>query len=207
MILCLMLAILWFYQSLPLKPLDYGHLDKLLATQDWEAADYETSILMQKITSQQRRFSAKFLDIVFLGQLRIPIQVSKIPCQHLLMLNKLWTQYSENRFGFSIQRSVWKTLDSDLRENVDTMTLEYSKIFFGKVGIEWGRGQRESIYEKIENFSLTELPHGYLPHDFYYKTYSLKEVNGVGYSSFPSRIMSILIDIESCLSKYEDNLD
>ncbi|MGI0486799.1 GUN4 N-terminal ARM-like repeat domain-containing protein [Pantanalinema rosaneae CENA516] len=76
---------------------DYRPLQKLLAEQNWQAADQLT---LQKLcelagpTATQRKW------IYF-------TEVEQLPAIDLQIINALWLVHSEGRFGFSVQRDVW----------------------------------------------------------------------------------------------------
>jgi hypothetical protein len=36
-----------------------------------------------------------------------PAALENFPCQVLLNVNQLWMQYSQGRFGFSVQAQIW----------------------------------------------------------------------------------------------------
>ena len=92
------------------EELHYSNLEKLLSTQDWEKADYETSLLMEEITNQQRYPLSDFVNFITLGQFHQKIIIDDISCKDLLKIDSLWTKYSENRLGFSVQRKILNTI-------------------------------------------------------------------------------------------------
>jgi hypothetical protein len=82
--------------------IDYTHLRDLLAQQDWDAADEETQQIMLQLAGpeaeQQGFLSAEHL--------------SDFPCLDLKILNKLWTIYSNGKYGFMVQREIWSRTHS-----------------------------------------------------------------------------------------------
>jgi uncharacterized caspase-like protein len=74
---------------------DYSLLISMLSAQRWKDADLETYRLILKVVGKETEnwFGAK-------DQL-------KLPCEVVIIINNLWIEKSNHRFGFSIQRQVW----------------------------------------------------------------------------------------------------
>ena len=80
---------------------DYTPLGNLLADGQWQKADEETGAVMLKIA---RRVTA--------GWLREE-DIQDFPCLDLETIDRLWSKYSGDRFGFSVQRRVWESVGQD----------------------------------------------------------------------------------------------
>jgi eukaryotic-like serine/threonine-protein kinase len=94
----------------PVAPLsgDYlAELKRLLEEKEWEDADLKTLDIMLRVT---RRESSERLD-----DESIPI----IPCKVLKEIDQLWKQYSDDRFGFSVQHKIWQESGSPIKPNAD----------------------------------------------------------------------------------------
>lgn len=85
------------------KGVNYRPLKSLLEHKKWEASDKET----QKIIGILLR------DPVYQSQnpLLYPsdnrsTDIQKLPCTDLLTIDRLWLNYSQNRYGFSIQTQI-----------------------------------------------------------------------------------------------------
>jgi regulator of replication initiation timing len=76
---------------------DYAHLKDLLAEKAWEEADVETQQIMLSIAGEDAQGQG-FLTAD---------QITEFPCLDLKILNKLWTIYSNGKYGFMIQRDIW----------------------------------------------------------------------------------------------------
>jgi hypothetical protein len=74
----------------------YAHLQKLLATHEWQMADQETRIAMLKV-----------LNLSSTAQLRAE-HMSVFPCSDLRVIDQLWVQHSKGKFGFSVQNAIWQ---------------------------------------------------------------------------------------------------
>jgi hypothetical protein len=81
---------------------DYATLKNFLANQDWEAADRETQHLMLQISGLEAQ------QIGFLNAEHI----EAFPCLDLKIINKLWTIYSNGKYGFMVQREIWSRTHS-----------------------------------------------------------------------------------------------
>jgi len=73
----------------------YAKLRDLLKTQDWKAADQETSRTMCEVMDRQKQ---GWLDVE---------HIQKFPCQDLRNIDRLWVKYSNGRFGFSVQKQIY----------------------------------------------------------------------------------------------------
>jgi len=118
----------------------YELLQQRLARGEWEEADAETRRLLCVLAGDG---AAKRKWVYF-------TEVQNIPHKDLLTLDRLWRAYSDDRFGYSVQRRIWKALDRRW------------KPFFLK--IEWTFGEN-STYKKFPmDFSwASDAPKGHLP--------------------------------------------
>ena len=84
------------------KKINYTQLRNLLAAGEWQKADRETATIILKLASKEKSGWVKVEDL------------SKLPCQDLLTLDRLWVKYSRGHFGFSVQKQMW----SEANENM-----------------------------------------------------------------------------------------
>ena len=82
--------------------INYAHLRNLLEAGEWQKADRETANIILKLASKEKSGWVKVEDL------------SKLPCQDLLIIDRLWVKYSRGRFGFSVQKQMW----SEANENI-----------------------------------------------------------------------------------------
>jgi len=132
-------------EEVPLKSdmgVNYEHLRDKLAAGEWEEADNETRQLMCVLAGEGavKRKWVYFSEVQF------------IPATDIDTIDRLWKAYSNDRFGFSVQRKIWTAA-------------KYSwKIFFEKIG--WTTGERRD-YRKFPMDFLwkldSETPTGHLP--------------------------------------------
>ena len=120
------------------KGLNYTQLQKLLATQDFEAADRLT---LQTLCELAGPDAVKRKWLYF-------TEVENFPSVDLQTIDTLWSVYSENKFGFSKQREIWLSVG----QNWESL---WAKIAW-KTDNNWTRYPNEFIWD------LT-APSGHLP--------------------------------------------
>jgi hypothetical protein len=123
----------------------YQNLEQLLQNQQWQEADRETYRLMIKTVDKE---NGEWFDREEL--LNFPIEILK-------GIDRLWVQYSNGQFGFSVQRSIWIDCDRPMTFN------EEDGIQFGtRVG--W-RISSQRITSDMVTYDIS-APKGHLP--FYF---------------------------------------
>lgn len=81
--------------------IDYTHLRDLLARKKWKEADQLTWDILCQVLGK------------FLGYYLKNGDIEKLPCEDLWLIDKLWVKYSNGRFGFSVQASIYKEVGED----------------------------------------------------------------------------------------------
>lgn len=114
---------------------DYSVLEHLLANRQWQKADEETQVA---IVAAANKSLGKYLAIG---------DIAKIPLEDLEIIDRLWLQYSDNKFGFSVQSQIYAEVERDY------------PTFCAEVG--WSVHNPQFI-ESMLNFSL-QAPKGHLP--------------------------------------------
>ncbi len=94
--------------SIPLLPKelpqeDYIRLKNLLASGRWREANETTRTIMLKAVKREKE-----------GWLTDE-QIQNFSCQVLQVIDHLWVQYSEQRFGFSVQKRIFNECEKDLQ--------------------------------------------------------------------------------------------
>lgn len=119
---------------------NYEFLNDLLLTQRWQEADQETVRILREINE---------------GWLR-PQDIREFPCSVLIEINKLWVNYSQDKFGFSVQKRIWL--------QVGGQSGQYSFRVFRKFGerVGWCVNDDWLKYDQF-TFTLLEAPAGHLP--------------------------------------------
>ncbi|BAY14788.1 serine/threonine kinase [Anabaenopsis circularis NIES-21] len=133
----------------------YQKLDELLQAKKWKEADLETAKIIYVIshnelpeTSPYRTYRRNYFSSEYLKVL---------PRKDLNNINRLWLKYSNGRFGFSVQKRIWKRLGggSDTTYNSE----EIQEKFGDEVG--W-RKEGDWVYYSDIYYSLRS-PSGHLP--------------------------------------------
>ena len=122
----------------------YSHLRTLLKGQYWEAADQETyKVIMRLVGDGDLWFNSN--------------KLRKCPCSDLLMIDRLWVEYSQSRFGFSIQKQIYTDCGAKLdgQYSGDPIWRDFGE----RVG--WRINERWIMHSEII-YDLSS-PRGYLP--------------------------------------------
>ncbi len=167
---------------IPGKEIGYTRLRDLLKAQDWHAADKETYEVMIRAVGKKpgnRFYSDELLNF---------------PCRDLRTIDRLWVEYSQGKFGFSVQKEIWQSCGSPTESNNNW------KRFCVVVG--WrskgilGMGAKELLYTE-HTFDLT-APRGHLPSDLNLGLgKSLHEFEFSAYSSFDEFLNELLAGLEN----------
>ncbi len=75
---------------------DYSELRNLLEEKKWEEADHKTSSKMILVGDRG-------LD----GWMNTA-EINNFPCEDLLIIDQLWSKYSQGKFGFNVQQEIWQ---------------------------------------------------------------------------------------------------
>lgn len=124
----------------------YSKLRDMLVAQDWKAADQETADRMFEVMKRQKE-----------GWLRVE-DINNFPLLDLRNIDHLWVKYSQDKFGFSVQREIYLKCGA-------TLNGEYpgDKIWFefcDRVG--WLKNGNIS-YDSLIFDNLSSSPAGQLP--------------------------------------------
>jgi hypothetical protein len=82
------------------KESKFAKLEELLRSGQWEAADYETYVLMIRAVGKDE------------GQFFTRRELEEFPCEDLLEIDRLWVDASQGHFGFSVQKRIWQECNS-----------------------------------------------------------------------------------------------
>ncbi|MDB9317382.1 MULTISPECIES: GUN4 domain-containing protein [Cyanophyceae] len=95
-------------------PPQYRQLLEHLVAGNWQEADEETAKMMLKVANRERE---GYLDVD---------AIEKFPCSDLRTIDSLWVQYSEGRFGFSVQKRIYEEQGGKWSKMYDA--LEWSSV-------------------------------------------------------------------------------
>lgn len=125
-------------------------LQQLLELKKWKDADFETKRLLLELAHREKD-----------GWLQ-PDDIKKLSPQSLLAIDKLWTKYSDNRFGFSIQSKLWRGLGCKSSPNITTQTM--SETNFGRAVYWYVNSMWLSPWDDFDYDSQNRI--GSLPRDY-----------------------------------------
>lgn len=149
---------------------NYTQLYHFLEAGEWERSDRETGRIVLQIAQHLRSpnsvtQSNTKSSIAYLGE----EDWHQFPCEDLHILDRLWTDYSNGHFGFSVQSQIWKEVNGD-----------YSS--FAEV-VGWSMGDSVSWYAYCDlNFDLS-APEGHLPAAPFYTNLKTTKGLGVGWAA------------------------
>jgi hypothetical protein len=122
------------------KGIDYRNLEDLLKRQQWKQADIITFETMLRICNRHKFLRVEDIDI--------------FPCEDLQIIDQLWLKYSQEKFGFSIQKQIFDRLDNGQQYN-DKLWDDFGLI------IGWRKGNKNIRYDRAI-FDIN-APRGHLP--------------------------------------------
>ncbi|NMG21514.1 hypothetical protein DP116_19495 [Brasilonema bromeliae SPC951] len=127
------------------KGVDYTRLRDLLAGGKWKEANQETLAVMLKASGREKD---RYLDVE---------SIENFPCTDLRTIDQLWVKYSNERFGFSVQKRIWKSVGGKPDANYETW-----EKFGDRVG--WRKGMFTKQWQDYEKLTFsTNAPWGHLP--------------------------------------------
>lgn len=90
----------------------YSQLEALLRANNWEDADRETAhIIARAYQDEKQECQNKKLGSFYWWDMSDDIKM--FPGRDLRHINNLWVKYSGGRFGFSVQKKIWKEVGGD----------------------------------------------------------------------------------------------
>lgn len=121
------------------RGIDYTKLQDLLATGKWREADEETWNIIRQAAGRE---GTEYLFTTDLAQ---------IPTADLHTIDRLWVEFSREKFGFSVQKKIWYEVNQDWQELTNRV----------------GWRESESGLKSYVNLSFTlSAPTGHLPYQF-----------------------------------------
>ncbi|MCL2930897.1 MAG: GUN4 domain-containing protein [Trichodesmium sp. MAG_R03] len=123
------------------KKIDYTALENLLSSYQFKEADEETLRILLSLVGGEKQYWFDLEDI------------KNIPCKDLDKINQLWVNYSNGKFGFSIQKQIWIELGS----KIGIFDVAIADIFIKQVG--WGEK-----YKRYKNITYKiSASYGHIP--------------------------------------------
>jgi predicted NACHT family NTPase len=122
----------------------YQQLETFLKNGQWKEADHETDRLMLQIVGKE---ADQYLSVE---------DIQNFLCEDLRAIDKLWVDYSQGKFGFSVQKKVWMDCGGVPGE----YDYDVYKKFADQVG--WRRSQDWLSYDEL-TFLVEDSKHAHLP--------------------------------------------
>jgi hypothetical protein len=138
----------------------YGRLQELLMAGDFKGADQATTQIILEALNKTR-------DTLN------PETLAALPCTVLTVIDRLWRNYSQDRFGFSVQLAAYQTVGG----SIDTLRTQDRKVmgaFAQQVGWVVAGKLRFEEYDQWD-FSVN-APVGSFPAIWWKSPYGLKMV-------------------------------
>ena len=130
--------------------MDYRKLRDLLAQGKWQEADKETARVMLAVAKREKE-----------GWLNVK-DIDNFPCADLRSIDQLWVKYSNDKFGFSVQKRIYQGFGG---------TREYNSEIWEKFGDKVGwRKEDDCLYYKNITFDI-KAAKGHLPVLFWDEDY------------------------------------
>lgn len=121
---------------------NYSKLENFLKSGYWKEADQATTEIMLKIAKMRNESD---LDEKLLATL---------PISDLLRIDELWRKYSNQKFGFSVQKEIFHESAKDVKDFAERVGWKYKTV----VGDYFSWKERHDI-----KFELDAAPSGHLP--------------------------------------------
>ncbi|MBW4666161.1 MAG: GUN4 domain-containing protein [Cyanomargarita calcarea GSE-NOS-MK-12-04C] len=140
----------------------YQKLDELLQAEKWKEADCLTAEIIYEISQEKLPEPYSYISYIYDQNYVISQHIKVIPRKDLDTINKLWVKHSNGRFGFSVQKKIWKSLGGG--DDTNYTDYEVGKKFADEVG--W-RKEGNCLYyvDLYDSDSLRTAPPGHLPLD------------------------------------------
>ena len=139
----------------------YGKLQEFLAAGNFRQADQETSSVILEAASKDRETFT-------------PEDMQKFPCNILQVVDRIWRNYSQDRFGFSVQLQLYQEVGG----NSDTLRAQSGEML-QKLGDRTGwriDGKWQGDNYENWDFSLA-APTGCFPAIWWKSPYGMKMAN------------------------------
>lgn len=105
--------------------LSYKNLRDLLRAEKWREADYETYLIMLRAVGGRE------------GEILSPNNIAQFPCSDLQLIDQLWAELSNHRFGFRVQQQIWHEVGRSYEQfgdrvgwRVNSAWIPYDKLTF-----------------------------------------------------------------------------
>ncbi|MEM9541314.1 MAG: GUN4 domain-containing protein, partial [Cyanobacteria bacterium P01_E01_bin.42] len=113
--------------------IDYNQLYNLLKNKQWEKADEETVNLIVQVMKNQRK------ELIYVDDIK------KFPCADLFTIDRLWSKFSNHRFGLNIQAKIYKNLEQQIRPSIEKISFEKQEKYRKLIEQKRNEGRKGSV--------------------------------------------------------------
>ncbi|MEB3342605.1 GUN4 domain-containing protein [Okeania sp.] len=161
--------------------IDYSRLRDFLSARNFREADQETVALMLQVVGKNKDEKLTLFDI------------ETFPCLELEKINQLWLNYSQGRFGFTVQKSIYFHVEKSIEQRFGK-NRKYHKMIWQNFSdvVGWQVAGKIKYYSEFD-FSLN-APFGHLPVSWCVKFKVEKFGVGVWRETFFNRVNNCLIN-------------
>ncbi len=163
--------------------IDYSPLRDFLEARNFREADKETVALMLQVVGKNQDEKLTILDI------------ENFPCSELEKINQLWVDYSQGRFGFSVQKSIYFDVVKSIEKRFGKNRKYYKMIWQNFSDVVGWQVEGQAKYYSEFDFSLN-APFGHLPVSWCVKFKVEKFGVGVWRETFFNRVNNCLVHPE-----------
>ena len=133
------------WENQPIAKADYTKLEQLLVAGQWKEADGETNNKMLEVAGRQKE---GWLDTE---------HIENLSCPDLRAMDRLWVNYSDGRFGFSVQKRIYQSLGGTKEYN-QKVWVAYSE------AIGWKQKGEKGEWLSYSQLTFnTQAPSAHLP--------------------------------------------
>jgi hypothetical protein len=115
--------------------IDYSSLQYLLASQELEKADEQTRKLLLQAANRADNWLRNE-------------DIQSLACEDLFIIDRLWTIYSQGRFGFSVQKRIWESLGSEKPD------ISRGQEFSDRVGWHKEQTETDTYYDILKLYTI-----------------------------------------------------
>lgn len=162
----------------------YVKLERLLVAGNWELADQETLHCMGEIANRNR------------GEILNVTDILNFPLLDLQNIDQLWTKHSHGKFGFTVQKKIWKSLYSPNKYGKDWQK------FIAVIG--WTDRKNKQLTYRNLTFDDKTAPTGHLPCSIYglqpfrdLEQFEVEKCEWLMFEALAKRLESLKIPVQS----------
>ena len=136
----------------PKTGIDYTTLRNLLKEEKWSEADLHTYRLIEQIVKSAKLNKKRtFIELK---------TIAEYSCSDIRTVDSLWKKYSGNKFGFTPQQQVWRSVNQEGDFSTQTWRRFATEVGWKEGAVDDGSGYL--LYDQL-SFEPGEAPAGHLP--------------------------------------------